>query len=62
MSDRGLRPFAATAALILAGLALTACDSNDVPGASALTGDDEACGVSSRISRITSSTFTSLIT
>ena len=39
MSDRGLRPFAATAALILAGLALTACDSNDVPGASALTGD-----------------------
>jgi len=39
MSDRGLRPLAATAALILAGLALTACDSNDVPGASALTGD-----------------------
>jgi lipoprotein-anchoring transpeptidase ErfK/SrfK len=39
MSDRGLRPLAATAALILAGFALTACDSNDVPGASALTGD-----------------------
>ncbi|KQW53407.1 hypothetical protein ASC77_03755 [Nocardioides sp. Root1257] len=39
MSDRGLRPLAATAALILAGLALTACDSKDVPGASALAGD-----------------------
>ncbi|GAA1768542.1 Ig-like domain-containing protein [Nocardioides hankookensis] len=39
MSDRGLRPLAATAALILAGLVLTACDSKDVPGASALAGD-----------------------
>lgn len=38
MSDRGLRPFAATTALILAGLALTACDSKDVPGASAIAG------------------------
>jgi lipoprotein-anchoring transpeptidase ErfK/SrfK len=39
MSDRGLRPLAATAALILAGLTLTACDGKDVPGASALTDD-----------------------
>ncbi|WP_028645764.1 L,D-transpeptidase [Nocardioides sp. URHA0020] len=39
MSDRGLRPRAATAALILAALALTACDSKDVPGVSSVSGD-----------------------
>jgi lipoprotein-anchoring transpeptidase ErfK/SrfK len=42
MSDRGLRPLAATTALILAALALSACDSKDVPGASAITGDDSS--------------------